>query len=438
MKKLKSAFIVSAPFTGSGKTTVQLGLLELFKKNGFDVIPFKCGPDYLDPIVHKQIAGKASWNLDGFFSSKDELRHEFNYRMQEGEIGIVEGFMGLYDGAVQDFASTAYISKTLNLPIILVIDAHAMAFSVAPILYGYKHFDPDINIAAVIFNRVNGDGHYRFLQDACEKVGIPSLGYLPQDNDLSVPERHLGINIHKVETYKHISRKIANQLEENINIPLLQRLTNWKSPELEILDKLPKSKRFKLALADDDAFNFSYPSSISSMEKYADIIRFSPLYDKELPEADAVYLPGGYPEFYLKELTLNNSMKESIINYCNSGKPLLAECGGMMYLGQHIIDQEGDTYKMCGFLDFDTSIQKKALKMGYREIHYSGEVFKGHEFHYSYIASPTREQHKGEVYNASNISVNLPLYTKKNVLASYVHFHLFGNAIFKLLGLIKE
>lgn len=420
----KPQFIIAAPTSNAGKTSLTLGLLRACKNRGIDIQPFKSGPDYIDPMFHRLACGKTGINLDLFMMETEHLRAQYTRHMHSYQAACIEGVMGLFDGAIKAEGSTAQLAKMLKIPVILVIDARAVAYSVAPLLYGFKNFDPELNLAGVIFNRVNSESHYRFLTDACQDVGITPLGRLPFLSNCEIPSRHLGLSIDQLSQYEGAIDELAQAVEQHVH---LDQLLDLCMQTIEPAPNPPTSFRnqsLKIAIAKDEAFNFCYQQNIDAFEQLGEVIFFSPLHDTALPEVDLVYLPGGYPEYHLKELAANTTMHQSIQEYVAASGRVFAECGGMMYLGKSIINETGKSFKMTGIFDFSTSMFPKKLKLGYRRIYLKGLELKGHEFHYSSIINPESTATTGRVGNAHNQKVESQLYTYKNVLASYIHFYL--------------
>jgi len=423
--------LIAAPASHQGKTTVTLGLLRALCKRGLAVQPFKCGPDYLDTYHHNTASGESSINLDLFLSSQKHIEDLYIRYTSQKKVAIAEGVMGLFDGSRDDSDSSAALAKLLKIPVILVVDARAMAFSVGALLFGFKNFDKEVNVAGVIFNFVKSDSHYQFLSRACERVGVRPLGYLPPNEEIKLPSRYLGLNIDKrIETDKVIE-KIALHVEKNLDIDALLQLTQQLvSREEKIVESPSISKKGVIAVAKDEAFNFLYQENLKALSKLGEITYFSPLSDTQLPKADLLYFAGGYPELYLHKLASNYSMMQAVKNYCEKGGKVLAECGGMMYLGNNIIDAKGEAHPLVGYLPITSSMAKKKLNLGYRHFQWNDLVAKGHEFHYSQLIEEGNLQQVGILQNARTQPVATKVYRKKNVLASYVHFYWGDNVSF--------
>ncbi|WP_343669366.1 cobyrinate a,c-diamide synthase [Chitinophaga sp.] len=429
----KPQFLIAAPSSHSGKTTLTLGLLRALQNRGLQVQPFKCGPDYIDTTHHTRAARRQSINLDTFMMSEAHVKELYCHYSSDADVVVTEGVMGLYDGAVKWEGSSAAIAMLLDIPVILVVNAKAMAYSVAPLLFGLKNFNPQVKIAGVIFNFVNTESHYQFLKDACEDVGITPLGYIPVNEGIKIPSRHLGLALSGENDYEAIIEQAAAHISKWVDIDRLLALTTQSTSSFEINHSL-SSKQLKIAIARDEAFNFIYAENIRQLERQGQVIFFSPLHDTVLPQADLLYLAGGYPELYLSALQDNLSMRTAIRYYCEQGGRVMAECGGMMYLGQIITDQQGNRHEMCGFMDLETSMVDARLSLGYRKVQIDNAVLKGHEFHYSYAKENSPLTTIGQVQNARGKAVTTPVYRQQNVVASYIHFY-WGEDVAILLSL---
>jgi len=416
-----SSFLISAASSGSGKTTVTLGLLRALKNKNIKCQPFKCGPDYIDTKFHDIASGRKSINLDLFLSSPKHVTTLFDKYSSKADVSVIEGVMGLFDGYDKMKGSSAQIAELLDTPVILVLNAKSMAYSAAPLLYGYKNFYEDIHVAGVIFNFVGSENHYNFLKEACEDVGLTSLGYLSKKSEIEIPSRHLGLSLDDQCHFDEFSDKAASLIEKYIDIDLLLSITRKEHPE-HAKDKIIYSaKKTDIAVAYDEAFNFMYHENIESLEKLGNVTFFSPLKDSILPKADFVYLPGGYPELFLRELSSNTSMLENIRDYIEKDGKLLAECGGMMYLSSLICDKEGNEYPMAGIFKQKATMQNMKLKLGYRQFNYNNCDIKGHEFHYSSIESDLDSII--QQYSAKNQPVDTQLFRYKNAIAGYTHIY---------------
>ncbi len=439
---MSKTFLIAAPWSNSGKTTVTLGLARYFSNNGYKVQPFKCGPDYIDTIHHTTAARRASVNLDTVMMTDNHLQDVFFKHSKKADVTIVEGVMGLFDGSVKDKGSSAEIAKKLDIPVILVVNAQSMAYTVAPILHGLKTFDPEVQIAGVIFNFVKTASHYAFLKEACETVGLQSLGYLPTNEDIAIPSRYLGLHIDK--SFEILIENAAKHIGKHINLEKLLSCAKTKltkginSLEEKQINRI-NPMEFKIAVAQDEAFTFAYLENLNYLKTLGQVIFFSPIHDQVLPNADFIYLAGGYPELYLEQLSGNSKMLVAIKKAAQSGTKIWAECGGMMYLGKSIVSTAGIAYPMVNVFDWSTTMENKKLRLGYRRLVFEEDELWGHEFHYSEIINDTSEWAKAKVFTARNREINSKLYQYKNVLASYIHLY-WGAGNFKWLskGIKKE
>ncbi len=417
-----SAFLIAAPKSNSGKTMVSLALMQTLVKRRITVQPFKCGPDYIDPMYHAQISGRASYNLDSWMASGEHVRSVFCRKLPRPGVVLVEGVMGLFDGACKDEGSSAEIARLLGIPVILVVDAASMAYSAAPLLSGFRNFDKRLRIAGVIFNKVNGESHYRFLKEAAEDAGVEPLGYLPRDERLTVQSRHLGLHL-PGENSPAIIETASELVEKHVAVDRLLKLTEWERTS-EPENHFHPQKQITIALACDDAFNFTYAINLDVLEQMGKVVRFSPLVDAMLPDADLLWLPGGYPELFSRQLAGNTAMRKAVSDFVENGKPVIAECGGMMYLGREIIGENGVGEEMCGIFNFATTFQDKKLHLGYRKIELGDFALKGHEFHYSHLICNEEAAVGFKVKNAREITVDMPVFRYKNCWASYIHLYL--------------
>ena len=417
-------FIISAPNSNAGKTTITLGFLRLLKRKKYTVQPFKVGPDYIDPKFHKVACGKIGVNLDLFMMSQDAIHNNLKLYGKDAQVNCIEGVMGLFDGAQKDQGSTAEMAKKLKTPVLLVIDAKAVAYSVAPLIQGFVNFDEDVEIMGVVFNRVGSERHYTMLKEACEDINVSCFGYVSNLKNIEIPSRHLGLNIQQIEKFDNLIDEIADALEKTLNWQAVLEA----SKEVEYASILPQktleNKNITFAVAKDEAFNFIYPHTIKAMEVLGQVVYFSPIHDTEIPKCDFVYLPGGYPELHLDALSANTAMLKSIKNFAANNGQIYGECGGMMYLGKTIVSKEDEAFTMVDFLDFESTIAVKKLHLGYRTSKTANHIFKGHEFHYSCLVNDNETDIHATILNARESETNTKIYKKNKVLASYVHHYL--------------
>ncbi|RFM32940.1 cobyrinate a,c-diamide synthase [Chitinophaga silvisoli] len=418
----KPQFLIAAPSSHSGKTTLTLGLLRALHNRGLKVQPFKCGPDYIDTTHHQTASLNPGINLDTFMMSEDHVKELYSRYSNDADVSIVEGVMGLFDGAVKSEGSSASIAMLLDLPVILVMNAKAMAYSVAPLLYGLKNFNPELKIAGVIFNFVSSESHYQFLKDACVDVGITPLGYISPNEAIKIPSRHLGLAISPENDYNAIIEAAAAHISKSVDLDQLLELTaQHRQPSGA--SAIPPPGKLKICVARDQVFNFLYEENLRALRQLGEVFTYSPTHASSLPDMDLFYIPGGYPELNLSLLEENVEMRKAIREYCENGGRVIAECGGMMYLGKGITDAQGKRYEMCGVLDIETSMENSRMSLGYRKIQIGDIVLKGHEFHYSHAKENSAVTTIGEVTNARGKVVSTPIYKQQNVVASYMHLY---------------
>lgn len=432
---MKPQFLIAAPHSGAGKTTVTLGMIRALRNRGLVVQSFKCGPDYLDPKLHTIASGRTGINLDRFMMDDTHILNIYNGYGNDADVLITEGVMGLFDGSVKMEGSSADLAALLNIPVVLIVNARAMAYSVAALLLGFKLLRKDIHIAGVIFNYVEHESHYRLLKAAAEDIGVTALGFLPKNEGMQIPSRHLGLKTGTEIDHEAIIEQAAEHIRKHIDLDELMRMSAvpFSSPGLPLPPVAVRQRR--ILIANDEAFNFLYAENIRILSALGQVSYFSPLKDRILPAADLIYFPGGYPELHLERLSANTELKEQLLSYYAEGGKFLAECGGMMYLGQYIANEEGLKFPMTGILDIATGMQHKKLSLGYKRVKMGGTELRGHEFHYShFIETPAQDAHI-EVWNARNDVLQTPVFKTGQILASYLHFY-FGDqaeAIEKLL-----
>jgi cobyrinic acid a,c-diamide synthase len=432
------AVVIAGVISGVGKTTVATGLMGALRQNGLRVQPFKSGPDYIDPSYHTWVTGEASRNLDTWLLSRGSVLELFTRVMQGKDIAVIEGVMGLYDGhsSTNEEGSTAELAKLLGAPVILVVDSRKGARSLAAMVSGYKAFDPALDLGGVVLNGIGSDEHLRFCREAIEHyTGVAVLGYLPRRDNLSLPERHLGL-VPTVEgpAGKEFLENLVGQCQATFDIPLILRLSEEArvpGAEAALFPAKPKPAIARIAVARDRAFSFYYQDSLDLLAAWgAELVNFSPLQDKELPEnISGLYIGGGFPELYAAELAENKSMRQEIKTAAGDGMPVYAECGGLMYLGESIRDLEGKEYPMVGAIPVSSQIDSPRLSLGYRTVEAlgdgpllrRGETVRGHEFHWSVL---NKNAETPNAYSVIDKGGRLEGFHNMNLLASYIHLHL--------------
>ena len=425
---MRSELLIGAASSGSGKTTFTLGLLRAMARRGFVVQPFKCGPDYIDTRHHQMAAGRSSVNLDRFMMSEKHVEEVYRRYAFPADIAITEGVMGLFDGYDGMQGSSAGIAAELDIPVVLIVNAKSTAYSVAPLLYGFKHFYPKIRIVGAVFNFVASENHYYYLKQACSDAGVEALGYLPKQENIAIPSRHLGLSLDSDFCFDEFADRIADLVDKYVCVDRLLELTTvtrkseYSRPKADIQQESFGSLR--ITIARDAAFNFVYTENIAYLERQGTVTYFSPLTDTSLPPTDFLYLPGGYPELHLPALSENQPMLDAIRSYIRKGGHTLAECGGMMYLCRAIIGQDGHIYPMVGVLDQTATMQPMKLRLGYRTLQWGEFRLSGHEFHYSSIVSAENSLPScATAFSALGRQVDTPLYHYRNLLAGYTHLY---------------
>ena len=394
--------IIAAPKSGSGKTTITCAILQTLKDMGKQVVSYKCGPDYIDPMFHQRVIGIPSKNLDTFFTGENDTRKLLLKNRTGEEIAVIEGVMGLYDGlgGVREEGSSYHLAKVTKTPIILVVDAKGMGRSAIPLIAGILAYDTEHLIRGVILNRMS-KSYYEIIKPLIEaELQIRVLGYLAERQQLQIQSRHLGL--HLPGEIKEIQRQLevaAEELQKSVSIEtIIQIAASAETIEIEKItettEKITSTELITkplIAVARDEAFCFYYEDNLLLLKEYgADIAYFSPLHDKELPEGSSgLLLGGGYPELYAKELEENTAMRKEIKAAVESGMPVVAECGGFLYLHKEIRDRDGHPYQMAGVLPATCQDMKKLVRFGYIELEEKesnflevGTRIKGHEFHY--------------------------------------------------------
>ncbi|WP_270505672.1 cobyrinate a,c-diamide synthase [Paraclostridium sordellii] len=447
MKKI----LIAGTNSGVGKTTISLGIMQALTKRNLKVQPYKVGPDYIDPSYHTFITGRDSRNLDSYMLDDEKIKYIFKNASKDADISVIEGVMGLYDGFGIDLNSctSSYTSKILKSPVILVINGKAMSSSAAAMVLGYKELDKEVNIKGVIVNNVKTKNHYELIKEAIEKYcNVEVLGYFPPNEKFKLDSRHLGlIPSVEIEALTEKFYDLGSEIEKYINIDRLIEISESEEIETSFeLNELPKFKNKSIAVAYDKAFNFYYKENLELLNQMnIEIKTFSPLYDKIVPKADCIYIGGGFPEVFAKELGINKKMRESIKKAHENNVPIYAECGGLMYLGEKLLDLDGNEYEMVGIFEGISKMTKSLKRFGYCDgiakvdtvFSNKGDIIKGHEFHHSEFNSNEECSYK-MVKKRGNKIVDewYGGYSKGNTLATYLHTHFYNNldSIIKFVG----
>ena len=367
---MNHGFLIGAASSGSGKTTFTMGMLRALRRRNLRVQPYKCGPDYIDPLFHHLAAGSESVNLDTFLSSPEHVRTLFHRYGEGADVCVAEGVMGLFDGYDRALGSSGEVASLLRLPVVLLVNAQSTAYSVAPLIHGFRTFacpslgGRPLHIAGVVFNKVGSERHFRFLQSACEDAGMPCFGYIPRNAALNIPSRHLGLTISTCTEMERLISLAAAEIEAHVDIASLMALEcgeDWKSSQSE-----PHTGNLQIAVAHDEAFNFIYRANIDALASLG-------------------------------------TVTESVRCFAEAGGRVFAECGGFMYLCRSI-----DGQSMCGVFPFEATMADARLHLGYRQLRCGDTTVCGHEFHYSRCE---------EMPEANAV------YRYKNVMAGYPHWY---------------
>ncbi|NDY42278.1 cobyrinate a,c-diamide synthase [Dissulfurirhabdus thermomarina] len=448
--------VVAGPHSGCGKTTVTLALMAALRRRGLEVAPFKVGPDFIDPGLHAAVCGRPSRNLDGWMSARDEVLGIFARGMERADVAVVEGVMGLFDGARADgeAGSTAEIAKWLGLPVLLVVDAARAARSVAALVRGFRDFDPELRLAGVLLNRVGGSRHAGILLEALAPLDLPWVGWLPRREELRMPSRHLGlVTAAELDLGPGVQAALAGWMEGGGRMEELLRVLGCPEGRGGAARRQGPpgaparpggEPRPVVAVAMDRAFCFYYRANLDLLEAAgAELAFFSPLRDTDLPAGTSgLYLGGGYPELHGPALAENRPLLGAVRRAVEAGMPVYAECGGLLYLCRGLLDPAapGGLVPWVGALPYAVEMTPRRRALGYREVELAvdcllgpaGTRLRGHEFHYSRLVpaggegTPPAARRPFRVWDAAGRLVETAHFHVERTVASYVHLHLAG------------
>ncbi|MCG5493081.1 MULTISPECIES: cobyrinate a,c-diamide synthase [Ectothiorhodospira] len=421
------ALLITATGSGQGKTTVTAALARYHRNQGRRVRVFKAGPDFLDPMIHQQASGHPVHTLDMWMTGEEDARQRLYEAAGESDLILVEGVMGLFDGR----PSSADIAARFGIPVMPAISGAAMAQTFGALAHGLSTFRSDVPFAGVLANRISGERHYGMLME-CLPEHLIAFGYLPKSADAALPSRHLGL----------VQAEEIADLDARLEAAAAQLV--WKPEGLPPpvafepghAAPVPRSlEGRRIAIARDQAFAFIYPANLELLERMGASLRFfSPVAGEGLPEADAVYLPGGYPELHMEALAANAGLKRDLADHVQAGRPLLAECGGMLYLLDRLEDKEGQGAEMAGLLTGTARMQGRLASLGPQEVTLPEGVLRGHTFHHSAMESPLTPLARSRCPNGRATSE--PVYRVGGMTATYVHVYFPSNpeAVGRLLG----
>jgi cobyrinic acid a,c-diamide synthase len=422
------ALLIAGTHSGCGKTTVTLGVMAALRQRGFTVQPFKCGPDFIDPSLHLAVTGRVSRNLDIRMCGPDWARQCFRRHAPAGSqsISVIEGVMGLFDGGS---GSAAELAALLGAPVLLVIDVRSMAESAAAALRGFESLDPRVRIAGALFNQVGSEKHLQLVSEAVRQhCRAEIIGWLPRESGISLPSRHLGLHM---GTEAALDRqRLISLIEEHLDLDrLIQLAGEAQAPEAPCAAPVAPVGKARLGVAWDEAFCFYYQDNLDLLRAAgAEIVLFSPLHDKALPERlDGLYFGGGYPELHAARLAANESLRAQALAFSRAGRPVYAECGGFMYLCEALADSEGRLHPMAGVFPVTARMGRRLRRLGYcraelREdclLGPAGSLLSGHEFHWSDIDPMPASVRRVCALDDGRAEG----YLLGNTLAGYVHLH---------------
>jgi cobyrinic acid a,c-diamide synthase len=423
-------FVIAAPSSGSGKTILTLGLLRAFREAGLVAGSAKIGPDYIDPRFHEAATGRPSVNLDGWAMRRGKVLALASLAGEGAGVLVVEGVMGLFDrpaeAGVEGHGGAAEVAKTLGAPVVLVIDASGAAQSVGATASGFRDFDPELDVAGVILNRVASPRHEALLREGCARAGVPVFGAVPRNAWLATPSRHLGlVQAEEIAGLEGLIAEAAGLVAAHVDLAALLAIARPFAASASAPAPYPPLGQ-RIAVASDVAFRFLYPHLLRDWrEGGAEIIPFSPLQDTAPdPRADAVFLPGGYPELHAGRIAAASRFHAGVQAAAARGAAVYGECGGYMVLGDALVDAEGARHRMLGLLPLETSFERPKLHLGYRDatlaaagpLGDAGSRLLAHEFHY---ASVTRESDADPLFRLK--SGGTAGLARKNVAGSFLH-----------------
>lgn len=428
------ALIIGAPRSGSGKTSVTIGLLRAFQRRGVKVRGIKTGPDYIDPGFHEAATRLPGLNLDSWAMAPDLLRHLAREHADDAELILIESAMGLFDGIVTEpnrSGAASDLARLFGLPVLLVLDVSGQSQTAAAIACGFMHYDPNVKMAACVLNRAGSERHKKLSGDAIEALGMPVVGTVLRDPTLTLPERHLGLvqASEHPEMDAHIDR-LADAMERSLDLDAIFAAAKpFDIPSGSTEKALPPPGQ-RIALAEDAAFTFLYPHIKRQWRAMgAEIITFSPLADEAPPaDCDICWLPGGYPELHPHRLATAHNFKAGLKSFAET-KPIHGECGGYMVLGEALEDADGVTHAMTGLLSHATSFAKRKMNLGYRQARLLGhsaigsanDLIRGHEFHYARVIDAGNDQPLAMIADGRGVEIGPSGGKRGRVTGAFFH-----------------
>jgi cobyrinic acid a,c-diamide synthase len=431
--------VIAGTASGVGKTSITLGLLAALRRRGLAVQSFKVGPDFIDPGLHALVTGRPSYNLDGWMCGRARVLDVVARASADADVAVVEGVMGCFDGidGAGEDGSTAQVAKWLGAPVVLVLDAVAVSRSAAAVVLGFERFDPDLRLAGVIANRAGGATHARWIAEAI-RAGCRAelLGAIPDDPSLRLPERHLGLHTAAEGALTDdLTRRLADAVERGVDLERLLGLAVAFSASVD-LAPAPPAPRARIGVARDAAFQFYYAENLERLvEAGAEIVEWSPLRDVDVPEVDGLYFGGGYPELHAAALADNPAVRKAVRRFAEAGRPIYAECGGLMFLAESLEDVEGRVHPMVGVLPAAVRMRAHGVTIGYAEVTLqadgplgaAGTVVRGQEFHASTLGPVPETVERVYRVRAPGGGERAEGFVVGRTLMSYLHLHFASN-----------
>ena len=440
---MKPQFLIGSVSTGGGKTIFAMGLLRLFKKRHVRVQSFKSGPNFMDVQLHSMAGISEAINLDSFLASRTRLQSLYNSYGEGADVCFIEGSAALFDGYKRMHGSSAELSQVLSVPVVLVVNARSASYSLAPVLYGFKRFNSNVNIVGVVFNQVSSTVHYSYLKDACNDAGLQCFGFIPYDESLQLPAAHTALTHGVKAGLDKVVEKASNYIANFVDVESLLKHTTrifpcpYTLPYTSDIDteNMPFSmdRQIRIGVARDAAFNFIYKENLDCLNQEGRIQYFSPLYSNELPNVDLIYLPGGYPELFARQLHRRKAFLTQLRDYVEDGGKIWAEGGAIALLSRTLTIRSGTAYEMSGALPLECSMVDTRLRSGYRCTKIGNSQLNGHEFRYLSVTpveissdtltvADTAALSAIKVFNVKGVELDTPLYRYKNVIAGCTHW----------------
>ena len=429
--------VIAATQSGAGKTTLTAGLLAALRARGLSVQSFKVGPDYIDLGYHRIAGGRTGHNLDTWLVPEARLAEIFARECRGADIAVIEGVMGLYDGGRRGISSTAAIAKVLDAPVLLVMDVKSVGASAAATALGFRSYDPSVNLAGVLLNRLGSGTHEAMVRTAMAGIDMPVYGSLRRDASFVLPERHLGLTPVEEHEAQAMIQSLGTCVETGFDIDRIMALAKTAPPlSAAAGEERPPRSPCRIAVARDEAFSFYYAASLDELRACgAELVEFSPLHDAALPDVDGIIIGGGFPEMFAADLAQNAAMRAAIRAASEEGMPIYAECGGYMYLMRSMVDFAGAEHEMAGVFAARARMTERLQMVGYVEAEQTedtilgtaGLILHGHEFHFSVEETEAEEADRPFRFTKLRSGAQYAAgHRRGNTLGSYLHLHFAG------------